>query len=555
MGNIFTKKFKKLNKDGEKGEPIIYHGFTLTSKITFEEVIKTINDYGFKNNPYPIILSIENHCKDKQQERMADILYKILGDKLFTLPPNYKNFEYYPSPNQLKNKIIIKDKGKLSENSTNQINMMENSDISILEQNEETSYLDIKLKNFSEMKEFINFNSLFERYDYENRYSPHPKPNFNKIFSKEKKSTILSSNSNIFCIINMFNLGKQEEFMMKKNSTNEIYKDQENSKKFFEFGSKNYSSQDFNNNIILKKNSEQAQACGYLSMERNQSNSIESSGMKIKVEDKSPVYQKTLGLFGIKMKLDGERSVWNISSINEEKISKLLKDKEVEIIDFHRKYFTRIYPAGKRVDSSNYDPIDAFNSGSQLIALNVQTHDNSLLLYFSKFMENGGSNSGYVLKPKFMLHNAENVKYIKDFKKIKKILNIKVISGQQLRPEDENDVRDVADPYVEVSLRGCAKDEAENPKNFKSITVKNNGFNPIFNLECDFKIYCPDLCLIVFKVFDEEGSLQKDMKLGWYSIPFNCMREGYRIIPLLNSHLNIIEFSYLFCHISIQDVI
>lgn len=46
-----------------------------------------------------------------------------------------------------------------------------------------------------------------------------------------------------------------------------------------------------------------------------------------------------------------------ISSLEENKVN----DK---LLQFHRKYFSRIYPAGSRVDSSNYDPIPAFSCGS-----------------------------------------------------------------------------------------------------------------------------------------------------------------------------------------------
>lgn len=34
--------------DGDKGEPVIYHGHTLTSKVPFVKVIETINEYAFK---------------------------------------------------------------------------------------------------------------------------------------------------------------------------------------------------------------------------------------------------------------------------------------------------------------------------------------------------------------------------------------------------------------------------------------------------------------------------------------------------------------------------
>ena len=56
---------------GSDGEPIIYHGGTMTSKISFRAVIQAIADYGFKACPYPIILSFENHCSPPFQLRMA----------------------------------------------------------------------------------------------------------------------------------------------------------------------------------------------------------------------------------------------------------------------------------------------------------------------------------------------------------------------------------------------------------------------------------------------------------------------------------------------------
>lgn len=42
--------------DGPNGDPVIYHGYTLTSKIPFKDVIETINKHAFKNNPLVNIL-------------------------------------------------------------------------------------------------------------------------------------------------------------------------------------------------------------------------------------------------------------------------------------------------------------------------------------------------------------------------------------------------------------------------------------------------------------------------------------------------------------------
>jgi hypothetical protein len=93
--------------DGKDGEPIIYHGHTLTSKIKFKDVISCINENAFKVSPYPVILSIENHCGIEQQEVMAKHMVEIFKDKL-QMP--ISNVDKLPSPEELKGKIIIKGK-------------------------------------------------------------------------------------------------------------------------------------------------------------------------------------------------------------------------------------------------------------------------------------------------------------------------------------------------------------------------------------------------------------------------------------------------------------
>ena len=66
--------------DGEDGEPIIYHGWTLVSKILFKEEMKdAIRKYAFHVSDYPLVLSIENHCSLEQQDKMADQMKMFLG--------------------------------------------------------------------------------------------------------------------------------------------------------------------------------------------------------------------------------------------------------------------------------------------------------------------------------------------------------------------------------------------------------------------------------------------------------------------------------------------
>lgn len=99
--------------DGEDGTPVIYHGHTFTTKISFKSVVDAINRSAFVVSPYPVILSIENHCSMPQQARMAHIFMTTFGDKLvknFMFDSDLSDEPALPSPNQLKNKILIKNK-------------------------------------------------------------------------------------------------------------------------------------------------------------------------------------------------------------------------------------------------------------------------------------------------------------------------------------------------------------------------------------------------------------------------------------------------------------
>ncbi|KAM8868084.1 1-phosphatidylinositol 4,5-bisphosphate phosphodiesterase eta-2 [Synchiropus picturatus] len=96
--------------DGPDGEPIIHHGYTLTSKILFKDVIETINKYAFSKSQFPVILSIENHCTVPQQKKMARYLQEVLQEKLDLSTINVHECKRLPSPEVLKGKILVKGK-------------------------------------------------------------------------------------------------------------------------------------------------------------------------------------------------------------------------------------------------------------------------------------------------------------------------------------------------------------------------------------------------------------------------------------------------------------
>jgi len=280
-----------------------------------------------------------------------------------------------------------------------------------------------------------------------------------------------------------------------------------------------------------------------------------SENKKHKKVKSYPGLAKYYTLCGVKMNLKKERSIWTTSSLSEDKITTLIKNNAQEITDFCNKYFVRVYPLGTRFDSSNYDPTNAWTVGAQMVALNFQTSDENMLLNYAKFAANGGC--GYVLKPEYLTSTAirdpTKAKYVHDFTEPRLKLTIRIISGQQFQFEKQG-VSDLVDPWVEVKLKGSVHDEKQN-KVFRTQTVKNNGFNPIWSTPenpnvMEFMISAPDLATLVVKVSDSDRT--KSSKLAWYAIDVPHIVGGYRVIPMLNSRFDEIPHCFVYAHIKLE---
>ena len=93
----------------------------------FKDVLMdAIKPYAFLTSPYPVILSIENHCSREQQDKMAEHFKTILGDLLYDTPVD-QGCSDLPSPESLKYKILIKAK-KIRLTATGSIDTGTNSD-------------------------------------------------------------------------------------------------------------------------------------------------------------------------------------------------------------------------------------------------------------------------------------------------------------------------------------------------------------------------------------------------------------------------------------------
>jgi hypothetical protein len=86
-----------------------------------------------------------------------------------------------------------------------------------------------------------------------------------------------------------------------------------------------------------------------------------TSEKKLKVDT---LMNRLYCLVGCKFGSKSKRTVWHSISLSEGAIIKHMKHDYNALIEMHKRYFTRVYPSGIRVDSSNYDPIPAWNVGA-----------------------------------------------------------------------------------------------------------------------------------------------------------------------------------------------
>lgn len=153
-----------------------------------------------------------------------------------------------------------------------------------------------------------------------------------------------------------------------------------------------------------------------------------------------------------------------MSSFPETKVEKWMTSSQVKFfMQYNRKQFTRVYPKGSRLDSSNYDPIRHWNVGIQMAALNYQTPDRAMQLNQAKFRANGGC--GYIVRPDFMFNDSYDPYSRTPIDGVEPItLEVRIISGRHLRKQDDItrksksgtwSGRIIVSPYVEVEIAGC----------------------------------------------------------------------------------------------------
>nr|XP_034974018.1 1-phosphatidylinositol 4,5-bisphosphate phosphodiesterase eta-2 isoform X2 [Zootoca vivipara] len=520
--------------DGPDGEPIVHHGYTLTSKILFKDVIETINKYAFIKSEYPVILSIENHCSVGQQKKMAQYLIEILGDKLDLSSVSNEDPTKLPSPENLKGKILVKGK-KLPANISEDVEEGEVSDEDSADEMED----DCKLMNGDASTNRKRVENIAKK----------------KLDSLIKESKIRDcEDPNNFTVTTMTpsgKLGNKHDF--KKNKHEEdvesgedaVINKRHNRSLMGSFSKRKKKGSKLKRASSLEEGEDDLDCQGNLargSVHYSKTNRQKKTMKLSRALSDLVKYTKSVGIHDVESEVS---SSWQVSSFSETKAHQILQQKPAQYLRFNQHQLSRIYPSSYRVDSSNYNPQPFWNAGCQLVALNYQSEGRMLQLNRAKFSANG--NCGYVLKPKCMCQGIFNPNSEDPLLgQMKKQLVLRIISGQQLpKPKDSmlGDRGEIIDPFVEVEVIGlpvdCCKEQTR--------VVDDNGFNPMWEETLVFPICMPEIALIRFLVWDHDP-IGRDF-IGQRTISFTSMMPGYRHV-----YLEGMEEASIFVHVAINEI-
>lgn len=248
------------------------------------------------------------------------------------------------------------------------------------------------------------------------------------------------------------------------------------------------------------------------------------------------------------------RNNMDICSWNEKKFDKMCRTKPEDMAVFHQRYFSRLYPSGTRLLSSNYNPMNAWMFGCQMAALNFQAPGLATLLNVGKFLENG--NSGYVLKPEILRvpgrpfnPNNPDPSLLQAAQENPVELTVQVLAGQQLPRADSElqNKKDTCCPFVVITLQGIKSDCLT----YRTPYVLNNGLNPRWTDQIfSFEVTVPSLSILVFEV-RQYDPVRTEFVAG-AAVPVNCIRGGVRWVALYDAKLREIPWAGLLVRVTVR---
>jgi phosphatidylinositol phospholipase C delta len=497
--------------NGPDGRPIVTHGHTRTSSVLFIDCINSIGRYAFESSEYPVILSLEVHCDAEQQAKMVEIMKDVLGEKLI-LHPLSEQPSQLPSPESLKNRILVKVKT-------------------------------------SETPENAALSDQGRGRRFRSTSSPSPRPELPETLVLPDIPPLSSPPTTSYPIHPASMINSPYPRSMTATSASSAGEE-----------------------------SDTPQARKLVLDTRQKKNTSKIT----RVLAELGVYLQGYKYRGF-MTIEGQEYN-HIFSLDETKAGGLCKNpqEKAQFEDHNVRYMFRVYPKGLRLDSSNFDPNIFWRRGVQMVALNWQTYDRFQQINQAMFAA-GTDRHGYVLKPDYLrqprvLNGAVDSRLRLSRRLVR--FSVEIISAQQLPRLHGMDRSVSINPFVEIQVynaedkaRGIAtgsggKDSSARngfsgvgiPYVRRTKVVPDNGYNPRFNEKFELAVETkyPELVFVRWIVYSSPNGKHTgngSTQVAVFTAKLSSLQQGYRHLPLYNSHGEEYIFSTLFCKIKKEEPI
>jgi hypothetical protein len=214
--------------------------------------------------------------------------------------------------------------------------------------------------------------------------------------------------------------------------------------------------------------------------------------------------------------------LWACISFDENVVKHLYQTQRHALQKYHSVHISRTYPKGNRFLSTNFVPIIAWESGSNMCALNWQNVDDGMRINYARFSTT--NHIGYVLKPAYLLDSGNRIE-------TKSLVSLEFIEGTYFI---QNILKDTQ-IYLKVSIVNEYSEyrDTETFKNIFDIASPGNIIpfsqqNPVFKKQIDNST---SNFIILYIMKEKRGKLATIV--SWYAFELVEYFNGIYNIPFI----------------------
>ncbi|KAF8346397.1 PLC-like phosphodiesterase [Amanita rubescens] len=190
----------------------------------------------------------------------------------------------------------------------------------------------------------------------------------------------------------------------------------------------------------------------------------------------------------------------------------------------HSQYHVRrIYPNGWRIDSSNYDPLQFWRSGSHIASLNWQVFDHGMQLNEAMFV----GSEGWVVKPSNLRGGAPNERRPVRFE-------MEIAGMCSLQPP-RGKKNESFSTHIGAKLFYSGGDMEWRSRSVKAVVDQPGmGGDVMWDEKVSWEFEEDDLAFVVLTVLENEV-LESDDKLAFFCARVDHLQQGWKLVRMMDS--------------------